>query len=347
MGGVLGLMKKLCLFMGIFWLLHPGVVLAKQWDPRLYRAMELSFSGHPEAAELLMVEYRKQNPEDPNGLFFTAIVREWKAGLGPGDHEGIHHLNHPLLEEALSLAEKQQRAQPDDVDALIDLGNAYFFLARNFAEQGKGLKAGTTGKKLEKPMKQALAKDPSRKEAYLALGAFHYFAGNTPKILAPFKKLLGIHGNKKEGLEELRKSLEGEHPFLWQTRYALVEIYSNPENNPDQALIQLAPFEEHFPRNPVIPMKKGYIFEKKAPSEAIKIYFNLGEQCGRQFLPCPKKFPYFAYSQAGLIALQGGNASESLSLLNKSLETDPGYFPKRTEKIKKWQKTASKKIENK
>lgn len=322
----------------------PAVSQANPWDGRLYRAMELSFAGQPEAAELLMEDYRKAFPEDPNGLFFTAIVMEWKAGLSSGGHERVHSQNRKLLEQALDLAEKRQRTSPQDVDALIDLGNAYFFLARNFAEQGKPMKAGNTGKKLEKPMKDALTRDSSRKEAYLALGAFHYFAGNTPKIFAPFKKLMGIHGNKDQGLEELHRSLEGEHPFLWQTRYALMEIYSNPEKNPDQALVQLAPFEEKFPRNPVIPLKKAYIFEKKEPAEAIKIYVNLAEQCGRQFLPCPKKFPFFAYSQAGWISLKEGNGSQAMELFDKSLETDPGNLPKRTEQIKKWRKTAEKKI---
>jgi tetratricopeptide (TPR) repeat protein len=334
--------KRFILLLLFFCTLGPRSILAKAWDPRLSQAIEMSFAGQPGTAEVLMEEYRREYPEDPNGLIFLSIVREWKAGLGPESHEHLRDDNRKLLQQAVELAEKNRQAHPRQMDALINLGNSYFFLARNFAEQGKAMKAGTTGKKLEGPMQEALQQDPSRVDAYLALGAFHYFAGNTPKFWAPFKKLLGIHGNKGQGLKELHQALQGQHPFLWQTRYALLEIYSSGEKNSEKALAQLVSFEEAFPRNPVIPLKKAYIYEMEQPEQAVKTYLHLAEQCGRQYTPCPKKFSYYALSQAGWLALKRGDFATAKGLLQKSLAFDPGDYPKRTAQIKKWQKTAEK-----
>lgn len=333
-----GMNRFRLLLMVMVTLCFAGELGAKEWDPRLSRSMELSFAGTPEQAEPLIRNYRRENPRDPTGIIFWTLIQEWSAGMGPGNHEEIYPQNQKLLEEAVAMAEQNYRANPDHVDALIDLGNAYFFLARNLAEQGSFFKSGLTGKKVETPMRKALEKDPGRREAYLALGAYHYFAGNTPKFWIPIKALFGIRGNKEQGLKELQEALLGRHPFLWQARFALLEIYTYQEKEPSQALKYLKPFEERFPQNPLVPMKRAQILELENPLMAAAVLLDLAKECGEKFRPCPQKFPFYAFSQAGQLYLKEGIPSTAWVLLGKALEVDPRNYPKRTRDIGKLRK---------
>jgi tetratricopeptide (TPR) repeat protein len=308
---------------------------AKEWDGRLMEAVELSYAGDPQKAEPVIQGYVEEHPEDPNGLFVKAVVLEWKAALSPGDYDTVNPTLLEIHKQASDLAFRNWEKDPDNTDRLIDLGNSYFLLARIYGKMGMGLKAVFTAKKCQKHLEKALSQDPSRTDALLALGAFHTLAANAPKFLAVFRKLFGIEGDKVQGLAELNRAAEGRHPYVWNARYALVEIYSELEKNETQALSLLETLEKQFPKNPVGPLKKAKILELGDKRKAAEVYLDFAGRCAQDF-PCQPKFLFYAFSQAGRLLQQSGDEEAAKKPLETSLLHDPHTYPERTGRILLW-----------
>src|SRR5262245_5113934 len=297
--------------------------------------VELSYAGDPQKAESIIQDYLGEHPEDPNGLFVKAVVLEWKAALSSGDYDSINPTLLEIYKEANDLAFRNWEKDLENTDRLIDLGNSYFFLARIYGKMGQGLKAVFTAKKCLKHLEKALSQDPSRTDALLALGAFHTLAANAPKFLAVFKKLFGIEGDKAQGLSELNRAAEGHHPYAWNARYALVEIYSELEKDETQALKTLDILEKQFPKNPVGPLKKAKIFELHDKRKAAGAYLDFTGRCDRDF-SCQPKFLFYAFSQAGRLFQELGDEGSAKKQLETSLLHDPHNYPDRTGRILLW-----------
>ena len=321
-------------FLGV--LFCPSIAPAKTWDPRLKTALQYCYAGNPAAAVPLIQAYQKEHPRDPNGLFVAAMVEEWQAGLGPQNHRRVYPDLIKIYQQANRLAFHLWEKNPEDVDALVDFGNSYFLLARLYGKNGSKMKAGLTGKKSQKHLEKAMALDPARSDALLPIGAFHYFAGNTPDYWKPLKAMFGIKGDKEEGLAELKRALEGEHPYVWNANYALMEIYQNSEKNWREAMKYWKVFADRFPQNPLVNLKYAQILELKDKQEAVQAYLNFAAACEGPQLQCPKKFVFYAYSQAGRLLEDLGQKTAAKQRYEQSLQFDPGDYPERIEQIQQW-----------
>lgn len=325
----------------LVWVFLLGIHLApsahgKDWDPRLKQALEQSYSGQAQNGLTLVKAYQKENPRDPNGYFVEAMVKEWQAGLGPANHREVYSELVKIYGKANQMAFFLWEKDPENVDRLVDLGNSYFLLARIYGQQGKKLKAGLTGKKCQRHLEKALEMAPERWDIYLPLGAFHFFAGNTPDYWKPIRALLGIKGEKDVGLKELKQSLKGNHPYIFNSYYALMEIHQKAEKNWQEALKYWAFFAENFPNNPLVALKKAQILELKDRREAIAAYLAFAEACQSQ-KTCAKKFVYLAYSQAGRLHHDLKEPGPAKQYYQLALKWDPGDYPDRRKEIQAWQ----------
>jgi hypothetical protein len=328
-------MQRLISFLFLL-LLVPTGVEAKEWDPRLQQALSLSYGAQIPMALEVIESYRKDNPDDPNGLFVEAMVLEWKAGLGEDNHENIYPDLIEKYKQANQLAYHRWKEKPQDPDTLTDLGNSYFLLARMYGKKGARMRAALTGRKSEEYLKKAISLKPNRRDILLPLGAFHYFAGKAPLIWRSFMTALGIYGDRDRGLRELKMSAQGDHPYAWNARYALVEFNYLLEENWDEALLWLKTFEKAFPKNPAVKMKRAQIYAKKEPMAGIKNYLELIEACQGGEFQCPKKLIYYAYSQMGLIYLSLERPDAALKNFENALKWDTGQYAHYSKKIKQW-----------
>ncbi|MDX1386570.1 MAG: hypothetical protein R3257_03195, partial [bacterium] len=262
---------------------------AKEWDPRLEQALSLSYGAQIPQALVVIISYRKDQPEDPNGLFVMAMVLEWQAGLGEENHQEVYKKLIQTYKEANKLALAHWKNEPQNPDTLADYGNSFFLLARMYGKSGSKMRAALTGRKSQKYLKKALSLEPDRLDILLPLGAFHYFAGKAPLIWRSFMSALGIKGDRERGLRELKQSAGGKHPYVWNARYALVEFNQKLEKNWDEALRWLQFFEKDFPKNPMVKMKRAQIYSSKDPISGINNFFELIEACQTGRFQCPKK----------------------------------------------------------
>jgi len=154
-------------------------------------------------------------------------------------------------ETAIKLARKNLSSQPRPVEALFHLGVAYVFLGFYHGERSNWLRALWYGKQGIDYLEQVIASDTSYYDAYLGLGAYHYYAD--PRRLKFFVKngaaLLGYKGDRKKGLRELQLAAEKGVYARPEALFLLGFIYFG-ENDYEKALRYFEALAQQYPDNP-------------------------------------------------------------------------------------------------
>ncbi len=317
-------------FLTSFFLLIPGLLAARQWDPRLLQVSRLTYQGELKEAESALTAYRQTDPRDPNGLFLHASLLDWKTALQGEPEEPAHREMLSVYKQANRLAFENWRRDPENVDRLIDLGNSYLFLGRKYYDTGSPLRAALTAKKCQPHLEKALRLDPSRVDGLLALGGFHYFASRAPAGLSIFKKILGIRGTREQGLDELKRAMTGEHPFQWDAQYALIYLYTDYEKDYGEALRILNELERRFPKNPAIRYKRPMILEKMGPLKGADAYLHFTQWCEGMRGRCHDSYLFLGYFHSGRLFEETGQPARARELLAAALKHDGRLYPEYT-----------------
>src|SRR5262249_20853109 len=102
-------------------------------------------------------------------------------------------------------------------EVLAYLASAHGSYARfQVTQKGSYYRAMRAGMRAHKYAEQVYALDKNYYDIYVGLGAFNYFAGTLPSVIKPFAWLLGAHGDKQLGIEQLQTAMQ-------QGRYARTE----------------------------------------------------------------------------------------------------------------------------
>ena len=297
---------------------------AKNWDPRLAEANHLAFQGNYASALKVIESYIQSAPDDPNGYFIKGNILDWKAAL-TGQGRAAQKEMVDLLEKANDKAFHYWDKDQENVDKLIDLGQSYLFLGRKYSDVGSWMKAVLTAKKCQKHLEKAVKKDPSRVDALLSLGGFHYLADNIPSGARSFRGLLGIKGSRSQGLSELNKALGGNHPFVWDTKYALFNIYLDYEKNASMALNFIQNLEKEFPNNPEFKFQKARAYELQDRVKGIQGFLELADFCQKN--SCHKNYLFLSYYHAGRLNKDLGKNEPAKDLFAKAISFDTGFYP--------------------
>lgn len=325
-------MKKIVYI--ITFLLIPNFLFAKDWDPRLYQFKEKLYQMNTEEAHTLIATMLQENPHDPILLLNLAFYKDWQATF-----QGTAFSSHSKVIEdyknANTIALAAWEKDPNHPDHLIALGLTSLFLGMKYYDLGQWGKAVLTAKKCQKHLIKALHLDPSRKEAYLALGMFHYLAGNTPKVFVPFKKILGIKGNKSQGLTELKELASTHNPFSLDAEYALSITYLNFEHNALEASQRFLALTKKFPLNPEIYLHWSEAEEKKSKQDGVKAYLFFAEQCSKRV--CPKNYLFLINYHLGRLNKDLENWEDAQKYFAQSIQYDQKkYFPQLSVEARYW-----------
>ncbi len=313
-----------------------GSLSAKEYDPALSEASRLAYEGKVQQAEPIINTYIQNHPEDPNGLFIKVVVLDWKARFNAEPLEPAQQRMLEISKQANDLAFQNWHKNPDNIDALIDLGNSYIFLGRKYADVDSWLKAVLTAKKCQQHLEKALKLDPNRVDGLMALGGFHYFAGNTPPGAAPFKTLFGIKGTKTQGLTEVKRSIQGKHPFVLDAKYALFYITFDNEKNYDEALRLLAELDAELPENPELKFKRAEVYEKQGKLKGAEGFLALAQWCEGKPGRCHPNYLFLAYYHAGRLLKDEGQNEKAKTYFAKALPFDAHLYPNLTAEALYW-----------
>ena len=171
------------------------------------------------------------------------------------------------LDRARKLAKERLAKNARDPEALFALtlaagmeSNADVMLKKHHIEALKRLKESN------EYAKELLAEQPEANDAYVALGTDNYVIGSLSGGTRFFLKFGGIHGDKKLGMEQLGKTIEGGR-YLQPFAKILLALAARREKQDPLAQKLLRELSEEFPRSPLYAAEYAKAMGRPIPAE--------------------------------------------------------------------------------
>jgi len=255
--------------------------------PELDAGFHLLYELKPEEALTQFEAWQKSHPKDPLGSASEAAAYLFEECYRQGVLTSEFFLDNerflgkiplkpdPELRAAFFAADKQAqdlaqlrlKTNPDDPNALfamsLSLGMQANYASLIDKRQLDSLKkireADTYAKKL-------LVVAPDAADAYLGLGMANYFIGSLPGPKKFFLGIVGIHGNKTAGIQQLEIAADHGH-YLRPFAKILLALSALREKKPEVARAQFNELVAEFPENPLFAGELAKL--NVSPAEAI------------------------------------------------------------------------------
>ncbi|MBZ5616930.1 MAG: tetratricopeptide repeat protein [Acidobacteriia bacterium] len=158
-----------------------------------------------------------------------------------------------ILEKAQSLADQRARSDPKDKEAVYWAGvthatrATYHFTLRK--EYMPSLHESTDALKLHRTL---LELDPNYVDAYLVVGMNNYIVGSLPWYIKVLASLTGHHGDRAEGIRQVKRVTEEGNYAREDARLMLAVLYQR-EKMYREALHVYEEMARAYPRNYLLP----------------------------------------------------------------------------------------------
>ncbi|MBX7148621.1 hypothetical protein K1X76_06000 [bacterium] len=297
-------------------------------DPTLQRAIDAAYNAQTSEAKAAINQYIGAHPDDPVGYIVKGTIGDWEDQVnnlrGANDTQILAD-----YKRANDLAFHQWDKDQNNIDKMINLGNSYLYLARKWIDLDKKSRAGLILKKCKKHMEEAIEKDPSRYDAYLAIGSFNYFAANIPPGLKFLTGIMGISGNEQKGISQLNQTANNSNIYQADAQFLLTYIFGESKKDYTQTKKYLEPLIAKYPNNPQFRFSKiKYAYRGKAYAESEAAYQDFMSFCDSHKCNSYYQFQSNYYLLAGLIKQQ--KYVEARKYLETTQKMDPHHDKKVT-----------------
>ena len=159
--------------------------------------------------------------------------------------------------KAIELSERRVEADPEDVDALYDLGAAVGLRASYTATvEGRIGGAFRSARRAYDLHERVLELDPSRHEAGLIVGTYRYIVSTLALPMRWMAYLAGFGRDETRGLALIEAAARLPNEAQEDARFALMLLY-NREQRYDEALAVIRQLMARFPRNRLLLLEAG------------------------------------------------------------------------------------------
>lgn len=221
----------------------------KDLDEMGIKGMELVLDLQFDEANKIFDEMIRMEPENAMGYYLKSKSFFWMYLFGNNEEEYFTKFEDLSL-ETIDISKKMLSRNKDDIDALFYSGTAYLFLGRRYGEKGSMFKAFWYARKGTKYLEKAIKKDSDYYDAYLGTGIYKYYVDVLPKFIKSLSFLLGLGGDREEGIEQVTlASLKG-HLARDEAKFILAQaIYVEIENDYETALELFEELIVKYPNN--------------------------------------------------------------------------------------------------
>ena len=165
------------------------------------------------------------NPEHPHAYLGLAGVAwtEYVYGQNQDDPKLMAEFERRTY-KVIEVAEKWNKAHPDDAGGLMTLGAAYGIWSRLLINEHYWVKGYFKGRKAVLLTKEAAKKDPRLWDAYLGIGMYDYYSDLYPRFIGVLAKIV-LRGDRAKGIQELEMVADKGHFSQSNAKILLVEIH--------------------------------------------------------------------------------------------------------------------------
>jgi tetratricopeptide (TPR) repeat protein len=257
--------------------------------PELDAGFHLLYELKPEEAHKQFEVWQKSHPEDPlgsaseaaaylfeecyrQGVLTSQFFLDDKRFLGKIPLKPDPELRAAFFaadNQAQELAQLRLKTNPDDPNALfamtLSVGMQADYASLIDKRQLDSLKKI---READKYSKKLLVVAPDAADAYLGLGTANYFIGSLPGPKKFFLSFIGIHGDKKTGIQQIGIAADRGH-YLRPFAKILLALAALREKKTEVALSQLSELVAEFPENPLFASELAKI--KVSPATSIRL----------------------------------------------------------------------------
>lgn len=252
-----------------------------KFDSLIQKGIKEIYSLKFDEAESTFVKLQRDYPAHPAGKFFDAMTVWWKVLLDLND-EQYDDLFYDKLDEVIDFCDDILDENENDQDALFFKGGAIGFRGRLRSIRKDWFDAAADGKEALPLVFKAYDIDSTNIDLKLGFGIYNYYAAAVPEKYPAVKPLMFFfpEGDKKKGIEYLEYTAEKGKYTSIESKYFLMNLYFNFENNYSKALIWAKILHEEFPENPVFQRYVGRIYIRLyGYPEASEIFKNIYKRC--------------------------------------------------------------------
>jgi hypothetical protein len=198
--------------------------------------------------------------------FFLDQKRFLNGIEGKPDPDRMNHFR-GAVERARSLSKARLKKNPKDPEGLFGLtlaagmeSDAYAILEKKQIDALKRLKEANEN------AKELIAVQPTATDAYVALGAANYIIGSLNAGYRMGLFFLGIHGDKKVGMEQMQKACENGH-YLQPFAKILLALSARREKQNALAQKLLLELTQEFPANSIFATEYAKAMGRPIPAQ--------------------------------------------------------------------------------
>lgn len=243
----------------------------------ILKGLGLSYRLRFDEARELFSSLGQTDPASPAGMFYTGAV-DWGINESELRWRRVAKLyattappKRPALnaekvlanmEKTIKLCREILEKNRDDFEALFYMGGAYGFTARVKMYQSHYFSAMVNGRRSATIFDQLLESYPERGDSMLAPGVFRYYVGRLSPPLRWIVALLGLSGNKEEGLSLMKQAYERSILSSIESADFLTRIYRMHEGDNPKALEWADALEREVPDAPLADFHRVIIYHR-------------------------------------------------------------------------------------
>jgi tetratricopeptide (TPR) repeat protein len=213
------------------------------------RGIDLIYNWEFDPAESLFERLIKENPEDPIGYFYLAMVSWSRLAYGIWTNEMVEQYGR-RIKRTVEVAKNAVKKNKADCYAYFYLGGALGFEGRFKLMERKFLSSFFLAQDAIKALKTSLELCPDNQDVLFGMGIFDYYTAKFSGVLKFLSYLLIHRGDKEEGLRKLQSAADGAIYSSIEAKSLLLHIYLYMEEDQyDKALALAVELTERFPDN--------------------------------------------------------------------------------------------------
>jgi len=283
---------KICLFFLLTSLIHAQNYDWVRHDSLVKAGVNQIYGIEFDKAEKTFDIVIKEYPNHPSGKFFKAMITWWRILLDLED-ESMDQKFYDQLQEVIDMCDKILDKNPKNIDAIFFKGGSIGFRGRLLGIRENWIKAALDGKEGLDLVYKAYKADPKNVDVQLGFGIYHYYAEVIPQRYPAVKPFMVFfpQGDKKRGLKELENVAWNGRYARIESRYFLMTLNFQFENDMDEARKWGRLLLSDFPNNPNFQKYYGLTYVKENDYKtAAKIFRDIYKKCEKGFPGYNKRF---------------------------------------------------------
>ncbi len=238
------------------------------YDQKLEQGIEYFYQTDWDKAALIFEELKARDKDDPRAYFFHAMIPFWEYFFG-GNSSGAATAFLERSGKAIEVSSNRLDENPHDTTMVLMLSGLYGYrslVAASEKNYQTAIQSGMTGFRFTR---QLLALDDDDPKALIGKGIFYYMVGTVPKELRWATNMMGIKGDKQEGLRILEMAATSDSYVSNDAKMILSYLYKS-EGMYGSALRHIEDLCQRYEENIIFQFNYAEILEKSDRQDEAK-----------------------------------------------------------------------------